>query len=83
MRMSQPVEQAGTDAPRATQGREWEVFVREDEATPLQHAGSITAPNGEVAREQATELFVWSTSQLWLCPADEIERVADTQLEHR
>lgn len=81
--MSQPVESTGTDAPRATTGREWEVFVREDEASPLQHAGSVTAPDPEFAREQATQLFGWSTSQLWLCPADEIERLGDSRLEDR
>jgi rSAM-partnered protein len=73
----------GTDAPRATRGREWEVFLRDEETASLTHAGSLTAPDQEFAREQATQLFGWSASQLWLCPADEIERVDTFELEHR
>jgi rSAM-partnered protein len=73
--MSERVERARTDAPRATTGREWELFVREDDATALTHAGSLTAPTREIAREQATQLLGWSATDVWLCPADEVERV--------
>jgi rSAM-partnered protein len=64
-----------TDAPRATTGREWELFVREGADEPLGHAGSLTAPTREIAREQATELFGWTAADVWLCPTDEVERV--------
>ena len=72
--MSERIEQSRTDAPRATTGREWEVFVRGGPADPVTHAGSLTAPTREIAREQATQLFGWSVTDVWLCPADEIER---------
>lgn len=72
--MSERVERARSTAPRATTGREWEVFVREDDAEPLTHAGSLTAPTREIAREQATQLLGWSATDVWLCPADEVER---------
>jgi len=63
------------DAPRATTGREWELFVREGLAEPLGHAGSLTAPTRAVAREQARQLLGWTAADVWLCPADEVERV--------
>jgi len=72
--MSERAERVRTDAPRATTGQEWEVFVREADADPLTHAGSLTAPTREIAREQATQLFGWSATDVWLCPADEVER---------
>jgi len=72
--MSERAERVRTDAPRATTGQEWEVFVREAGADPLTHAGSLTAPTREIAREQATQLFGWSATDVWLCPADEVER---------
>lgn len=62
------------DAPRAATTREWEVLVRESESDPLTHAGSLSAPTIAVAREQASALFGWSASALWLCPADEVRR---------
>jgi rSAM-partnered protein len=62
------------DAPRATTGREWELFVREAADEPLRHVGSLTAPTRDVALEAATELFGWTAADVWLCPADEVER---------
>ena len=63
------------DEPRDAVSREWELFVRESPEEPLTHAGSVSAPSADIAREQATQLFEWTAEALWLCPADEVERV--------
>jgi rSAM-partnered protein len=64
--------------PRADRTREWELFVRESSDESLRHAGSVSAPTAEIAREQATTLFGFAAETLWLCPADETVRlVAD------
>lgn len=68
------------DEPRGGESREWEVFVREDCADPLQHVGSVTAPSAEVANEQASRLFAWYAEDLWLCPADELRRYSTHSL---
>ncbi|MEF8851786.1 MAG: Htur_1727 family rSAM-partnered candidate RiPP [Haloarculaceae archaeon] len=60
--------------PRGDRTREWELFLRESSAEPLRHAGSVSAPTAEVAREQATTLFGFAAETLWLCPADETVR---------
>ncbi|MFB6178460.1 MAG: Htur_1727 family rSAM-partnered candidate RiPP [Halorientalis sp.] len=71
--MAERAQANGSKPARATTGREWEVFVSENDSTP-RHAGSVTAPTPEVAREQATRLLGWGVDDVWLCPADEIER---------
>jgi rSAM-partnered protein len=68
------------DAPRSDGEREWEVFVRESTADPLRHAGSVTAPTAATAREVAEPLFEHAADALWLCPSDEVVRVADRTL---
>ncbi|QLH78037.1 rSAM-partnered protein [Halosimplex rubrum] len=67
---------ATVDAPRGDVTREWELFVREATGDPLTHAGSVSAPSAEIAREQAAQLFAWSAETMWLCPADETRRFA-------
>lgn len=61
-------------------GSEWEVFVREAETDPLQHVGSVSAPSAEVAREEATDLFAWCATDVWLCPAAETRRYSTRSL---
>jgi len=63
------------DEPRDAVTREWELFVREDADGPLTHAGSVSAPSADIAREQAAQLFEWTAETLWLCPSEEVERV--------
>ena len=65
---------ATVDAPRGDVTREWELFLREASSDPLRHAGSVSAPTAEIAREQAAQLFGWTAETLWLCPADETRR---------
>jgi len=62
------------EEPRADRTREWELFVREEPGEALRHAGSVSAPTAELAREQATTLFGFAAETLWLCPADETHR---------
>ncbi|WP_255198737.1 Htur_1727 family rSAM-partnered candidate RiPP [Halorarius litoreus] len=68
------------DHPRTATGREWEVFVRESESAPLRSVGSVTAPTSEAAHEQASALFAWYATELWLCPADEVVRYTSHDL---
>ena len=60
--------------PRSDETPEWEVFVRTDEAEPLRHVGSVSAPSEAVAHEQASSLFGWTAEALWLCRADDVVR---------
>lgn len=67
--------------PRSATEREWELFVREQEADPLRHVGSVTAPTAEIAHEQASKLFGWYATDIWVCPADEMHRFATHDLD--
>ena len=67
--------------PRGGDQREWDVFVREDEADPMQHVGSVSAPSAGAAHEQATRLFAWFATDVWICPADETRRFSTHELD--
>lgn len=69
------------ESPRTATGREWEVFVREQESAPLRAVGSVTAPTPDAAYDLASDLFAWHATELWLCPADEVVRYADHDLD--
>lgn len=68
------------DGDRAPRGREWEVFVREDAAEPLRHAGSVRAPTPEAAHGVASRLFGWYASDLWICPSAAVARYTSHDL---
>ncbi len=59
---------------RSTDGRRFEVFVREAEADPLRHVGTVEAPTPDAAHEEASALFARSARDIWVCPADETHR---------
>jgi rSAM-partnered protein len=65
---------AGSGGPRSADGRRFEVFVREAEADPLRHVGTVAAPTPDVAHEEASELFAWYARDVWVCPAEETHR---------
>ncbi|MFB6300312.1 MAG: Htur_1727 family rSAM-partnered candidate RiPP [Halobacteriales archaeon] len=65
---------AADEQPRSATAREWEVFLRETAADPLQHVGSVTAPSAAIAHEQAEQLFDRFAREIWLCPADTVRR---------
>jgi rSAM-partnered protein len=68
------------EQPRSAVDPEWEVFVRDDEPDPLRHVGSVSAPSAEVAHEEATRLFAWYATDLWVCPADAVRRYSTRSL---
>lgn len=69
-----------TARPPPDDGREWEVFCRDRPEAPLIHAGSVTAPSEDVAREVAGRLFDHAAETLWLCPVDEVRRFGERDL---
>ena len=68
-------------APRATPERRWEVFVREAADEPLEHVGTIAAPDPDTAHEEAGTLFAWYARDVWVCPSDETHRYSTYSLE--
>ncbi|ELY42439.1 Htur_1727 family rSAM-partnered candidate RiPP [Natronorubrum sulfidifaciens] len=73
------LERVETDE-RANPQRQWELFVRETEAESLTHVGSVAAANATTAHEHASRLFGEYAVDLWLCPADEVERYSARSL---
>lgn len=65
---------------RAPEGREWEVFIRDDEDGPLRHVGSVRALSPEQAHESATRLFGWYATDIWVVAADDVHRFAAESL---
>jgi ring-1,2-phenylacetyl-CoA epoxidase subunit PaaB len=55
-----------------TQWPRFEVFIQADEGKPLQHAGSVHAPDSEMAVLNARDVFVRRPKclNLWVVPAD-------------
>ncbi|MFW6317371.1 MAG: Htur_1727 family rSAM-partnered candidate RiPP [Halorubrum sp.] len=66
--------------PRSADGRRFEVFVREEEADPLRHVGTVAAPTPDVAHEEASKLFAWYARDVWVCPAEETHRYSAESL---
>lgn len=71
------------DQPRDAVEREWEIFTRTEESDPLQHVGSVSAPTAEVAHTQATKLFGWYATDIWLCPASDVRRYSTYTLDEQ
>jgi rSAM-partnered protein len=69
------------ERPRGAVDPEWEVFVRDDETTSLQHVGSVSAPSAAVAYEEAAKLFAWYATDVWICPAEEVRRYSTHSLD--
>ncbi len=53
---------------------QWEVFIRAETDEPLRHVGSVAAASGTEAHEHASRLFGWDAADIWLCPAEAVER---------
>ncbi|WP_435101626.1 Htur_1727 family rSAM-partnered candidate RiPP [Halarchaeum sp. P4] len=66
---------------RSATSEEWEVFVRETTEGPLQHVGSVTAPNADVAHEQASMLFGDDLADVWVVPATAVVRFVSDGVE--
>lgn len=59
---------------RAPEGREWEVFLRDEDESPLRHVGSVRALDPEKAHESASRLFGWYATDVWVVAADDVHR---------
>jgi rSAM-partnered protein len=70
----------GSGGPRSADGRRFEVFVREEEADPLRHVGTVAAPTPDAAHEEASKLFAWYARDVWVCPAEETHRYSAESL---
>jgi rSAM-partnered protein len=71
---------AESSGPRSADGRRFEVFVREEEADPLRHVGTVAAPTPDIAHEEASKLFAWYARDVWVCPAEETHRYSAESL---
>ncbi|MFB1062848.1 Htur_1727 family rSAM-partnered candidate RiPP [Natrinema sp. H-ect4] len=67
-RSAVPSDERGNPTPQ------WEVFVRNEPGDPMRHVGSVAAANATEAHEHASRLFGWYAADVWLCPADSVER---------
>ncbi|WP_436343533.1 Htur_1727 family rSAM-partnered candidate RiPP [Natronorubrum sp. FCH18a] len=73
-------ERVATDE-RGNPIRQWEVFCRDESGDPLRHVGSVAAASGTEAHEHASRLFGWYAVDVWICPADDVERYSTRGLE--
>ena len=57
----------------------WEVFRRERAGAPMQHAGSIVAPDDRFAEVYAREQYGrrGESEALWLVPRDSVSEIAE------
>ncbi|WP_254523534.1 Htur_1727 family rSAM-partnered candidate RiPP [Natrinema caseinilyticum] len=53
---------------------QWEVFVRDEASDPMRHVGSVAAASGTEAHEHASRLFDRDAVDVWLCPAEAVDR---------
>ena len=60
----------------------YEVFRQEDEGEPFRHAGNLVAPDAELARQYARDLFGrrHESVRLWVVPRSAILEVRDRDL---
>ena len=60
----------------------WEVFRREKEGGPMQHGGSVLAPDAELAVHYARELYGrrQESIRLWVVRRADVHDVADADL---
>ena len=80
-RMVEKTVRSRVDDEPSTSSPRWEVFVRDEASDPLTYAGSVVAADGETAHEHASRLFGWYAAEMWVCPADEIERYSSREPE--
>jgi ring-1,2-phenylacetyl-CoA epoxidase subunit PaaB len=71
--------------PKAADGRTlepWEVFRQEKEGGPMQHGGSVLAPDPELAVHYARELFGrrQESTRLWVVRRADVHELEDPDL---
>lgn len=62
------------DAADTSQGPLWEVFTQPSDGKPFEHAGSVHAPDAEMALQNARDVYTrrGEAVNLWVVPADAI-----------
>jgi ring-1,2-phenylacetyl-CoA epoxidase subunit PaaB len=62
------------DAVDTSQGPLWEVFTQPNDGKPFEHAGSVHAPDAEMALQNARDVYTrrGEAVNLWVVPADAI-----------
>ena len=52
----------------------WEVFVQEKSGAAHEHAGSVRAPDSELALQNARDVYArrWPPISIWVVPAESI-----------
>ena len=57
-----------------SQGPLWEVFTQPSDGKPFEHAGSVHAPDAEMALQNARDVYTrrGEAVNLWVVPADAI-----------
>ena len=73
----------GESEPRSADGRRFEVFVRDEEADPVRHVGTVAAPTPDAAHEEASKLFAWYARDVWVCPTTEMRRYSAESLAEK
>jgi ring-1,2-phenylacetyl-CoA epoxidase subunit PaaB len=75
---------ARTDAPGAPLDQDeswpvWEVFQQERDGDPMRHAGNLRAPDTELARHYAREMYGrrGESARIWAVPRESIAVVDD------
>jgi ring-1,2-phenylacetyl-CoA epoxidase subunit PaaB len=60
-----------TDNSAATQGTLWEVFIQANPGIPHKHAGSLHAPDAEMALQAARDVYTRRNEgmSIWVVPA--------------
>jgi len=58
----------------SSQGTLWEVFTQTDDGTPHVHAGSLHAPDAEMALQNARDVYArrGKVANIWVVPAHAI-----------
>lgn len=69
------------DHPRGATDPEWDLFVRDDTDDALRYVGTVTAPDVDIAYQQATKLFAWVADDIWLCRSRDIHRYSTHDLD--
>jgi ring-1,2-phenylacetyl-CoA epoxidase subunit PaaB len=67
---------------QATEPQVWEVFRQERDGEPMRHAGSVRAPDAELAAHYARELYSrrGESWRLWVVPRSGIIDLTDPDL---
>lgn len=57
-----------------SEGRLWEVFIQSESGTPHEHAGSVHAPDAEMALQNARDVYArrGNAVSIWVVPSENI-----------